>query len=55
MRPIFPETCLNYYFSYSLIQPVRLWYYPIQIAVARVRVGGENCMKQGPDDRHAVA
>ena len=24
-------------------------------AVARVRVGGGNCMKQGPDDRHAVA
>ena len=22
MRPIFPETCLNYYFLYSLIQPV---------------------------------
>ena len=30
--------------------------YPIQIAVARVRVGGgRNCMKQGPDDRHVVA
>ena len=36
--------------------------YPTQIAVARVRVGGGKirvgggiCMKQGPDDRHAVA
>ena len=29
--------------------------YPTQIAVARVRLGGGNCMKQGPDDRHAVA
>ena len=29
--------------------------YPIQIAVARVRVGGGICMKHGPDDRHAVA
>ena len=29
--------------------------YPNQIAVARVRLGGGNCMKQGPDDRHAVA
>ena len=29
--------------------------YPTQIAVARVRMAGGNCMKQGPDDRHAVA
>ena len=29
--------------------------YPTQIAVARVRLGGAKCMKQGPDDRHAVA
>ena len=29
--------------------------YPTQMAVARVRLGGGNCMKQGPDDRHAVA
>ena len=31
--------------------------YPNQIAVARVRLGGGNCMKkqqQGPDDRHAA-
>ena len=29
--------------------------YPNQIAVARVRLGGGICMKQGPDDRNAVA
>ena len=29
--------------------------YPTQIAVARVRMGEGNCMKQGPDDRHSVA
>ena len=29
--------------------------YPNQIAVARVRLGGGSCMKQGSDDRHAVA
>ena len=58
MWPIFPETCLNYYFSYSLIQPVVSRWYPLLVYDVTTAVVEENlccCSSSSNNPAHPLA